>query len=154
MNDPLRIPVINISPLLLAGTGGPSAEVIEQVRAATQKVGFMYITGHGVPADLIGRMKDISRRFFQLPLAEKQRISMQEGGKAWRGFFKVGDELTSGVADQKEGIYFGSEMPADHPLPLHGPNLWPSGELGREMKEIVLDYIARMQQLGTICIDL
>lgn len=68
------------------------------------------------------------------------------------GFFKVGDELTSGVADQKEGIYFGSELPADHPLPLHGPNQWPEGQLGAEMKDVVLEYLSVMQQLGIYCI--
>ena len=50
---------------------------------------------------------------------------MARGGRAWRGYFPVGAELTSGKADVKEGIYFGTELPADHPrvkdgTPLHG----------------------------------
>ena len=76
---------------------------------------------------------------------------MSLGGRAWRGYFKVGDELTSGVPDQKEGIYFGSELPAGHPLPLHGPNLWPSGALGESMHEVVLEYMSTMQNLG-VCV--
>ena len=40
---------------------------------------------------------------------------MAAGGRAWRGYFRVGDELTSGKPDQKEGIYFGPELPDDHP---------------------------------------
>ena len=40
---------------------------------------------------------------------------MELGGPAWRGYFAVGDELTSGKPDQKEGIYFGSELSAGHP---------------------------------------
>ena len=55
---------------------------------------------------------------------------MARGGRAWRGYFRVGDELTSGQPDQKEGLYFGAELPADDPrvlagTPLHGPNLFP-----------------------------
>ena len=49
---------------------------------------------------------------------------MAVGGTAWRGWFPLGGELTSGVPDGKEGYYFGAELPPD-PRPLHGPNLWP-----------------------------
>ena len=34
------------------------------------------------------------------------------------GWFPLGDELTSGRPDQKEGFYIGSED-GDSPLPLH-----------------------------------
>ena len=52
-------------------------------------------------------------------------IAMARGGRAWRGWFPVGGELTSGVPDRKEGIYFGAELGPDHPrvragVPLHG----------------------------------
>jgi isopenicillin N synthase-like dioxygenase len=57
-------------------------------------------------------------------------IAMAKGGRAWRGFFPVGGELTSGRPDIKEGIYFGSELPPTDArvkdgLPLHGANLFP-----------------------------
>ena len=48
----------------------------------------------------------MSREFFTKPLSEKRAIRMELGGRAWRGYFPVGDELTSGSPDQKEGIYF------------------------------------------------
>ena len=51
---------------------------------------------------------------------------MAKGGKAWRGYFAVGDEFTSGLVDQKKGIYFGREGDSLDPRPLHGANLWPS----------------------------
>ena len=49
------------------------------------------------------------------------------------GFFntlQLGDELTSGKPDGKEGIYLGEELGADHPkvkagVPMHGQNLFP-----------------------------
>ena len=37
---------------------------------------------------------------------------MARAGRAWRGWFPLGGELTSGVPDGKEGIYFGEELPA------------------------------------------
>ena len=43
------------------------------------------------------------------------RIRMALGGRAWRGYFPVGGELTSGKPDQKEGLYFGAELADDDP---------------------------------------
>ena len=50
---------------------------------------------------------------------------MARGGRAWRGYFPVGAELTSGQPDLKEGLYFGAELGPEDPrvragLPLHG----------------------------------
>jgi len=70
---------------------------------------------------------------------------MARGGRAWRGYFPVGGELTSGKPDMKEGIYFGTELPPDHPrvrahVPLHGANLFPAQV--PELRATVLDYLA------------
>ena len=56
---------------------------------------------------------------------------MASGGAAWRGWFPLDGELTSGRPDHKEGIYFGTELGPDHPAvregrPLHGANLFPA----------------------------
>ena len=56
---------------------------------------------------------------------------MPLGGAAWRGWFPPGGELTAGVPDGKEGIYFGARTRPDHPrvragTPLHGANLFPA----------------------------
>ena len=55
---------------------------------------------------------------------------MGVAGRAWRGWFPPGGELTSGVPDGKEGIYFGREDGPEHPrvragTSLHGQNLFP-----------------------------
>lgn len=75
---------------------------------------------------------------------------MSRGGRAWRGYFQVGAELTSGRPDLKEGIYFGSELDESEPrvrarLPMHGANLFPDPP---EFRETVLEYMAKMTDLG------
>lgn len=142
------IPVIDISALIpgSANQDGLSA-TIKNIEDATQRVGFFYIANHGVSVELQAKLEILSRQFFSLPIEEKRKIDMSKGGKAWRGYFGVGDELTSGIPDQKEGIYLGSEDAEDHPLPLHGPNLWPS-ELGADFKETVLEYMEEMKKIG------
>jgi isopenicillin N synthase-like dioxygenase len=79
------------------------------------------------------------------------RVEMALGGRAWRGYFPVGTELTSGYPDHKEGLYFGAELSADHPrvrrgVPLHGPNLFPENLPG--FRQTVLAYMDAMTQLG------
>jgi isopenicillin N synthase-like dioxygenase len=67
---------------------------ISEIGRACMQHGFFYIVGHGVPQDLIDRLHDSSINFFDLPIDIKRRISMDKGGKAWRGYFGVGEELT------------------------------------------------------------
>ena len=148
------IPVIDISHLLDKSASEDSkASVVAAIGRACRDVGFFYITETGVPITLTDRIENASRKFFSKPVAEKRAIEMKLGGKSWRGYFAVGDELTSGRPDQKEGIYFGTEGHANDTRPLHGPNLWPVGPDGEVLKADVLEYMAHMKRLGTVLMD-
>src|SRR5690606_28783587 len=143
------LPIIDVAPLV-AGDAG-KLEVAAAIARACRDVGFFYVVGHGVDATLQDELVDASRRFFALPVERKLEIAMERGGRAWRGYFPVGAELTSGCPDAKEGIYFGSELSADHPLvkagtPLHGANLWPSDV--PELRRTVLAYMSALTELG------
>jgi len=127
-----RLPVIDMTALFDRGDAAGRTRVAGEIAAACEAHGFFYLVGHGVTADVLATLEAESRRFFARPLAEKMAISMERGGRAWRGYFPVGGELTSGRPDLKEGLYLGTELSADHPraaLPMHGPNLWPEGGL-------------------------
>lgn len=143
------LPVIDISPLLRQSPERHATAV--QLGAACRDYGFFYITGHGVGEALQERLETLSRRFFGRPMEEKLAIRMALGGRAWRGYFAVGNELTSGRPDLKEGIYFGAELDEDNPLvksrtPMHGRNLFPADLPG--FRETVLEYMDAMSELG------
>lgn len=144
-SDFSHIPIIDVGDLVSASQGRHA--VAEQIGRACRESGFFYIVGHGVDGALQARLQELSRRFFALGVEEKMRVRMALGGRAWRGYFRVGDELTSGKPDQKEGLYFGAELPQDHPLvragtPLHGPNLLPDEPA--ELRDTVLRYMAAL----------
>lgn len=144
-----QIPIIDVSGL--AGSAADRQAAAAQLGRACRESGFFYTVGHGVDEGLQRRLQELSRRFFAQDVDKKLRVRMALGGRAWRGYFRLGDELTSGKPDQKEGLYFGAELPADHPLvrngtPLHGPNLFPSDLPG--FRDAVLDYMAVLTQLG------
>jgi isopenicillin N synthase-like dioxygenase len=140
----MSLPVIDMAPLF-GRDAGARAAAAESIGRACRDTGFFYVTEHGIDAALIAGLDRASRAFFALPEAEKNEIAMKRGGRAWRGYFPVGGELTSGQPDQKEGLYFGSELGPDDPrvrrrLPLHGANLFPSRP--KKLRHLVLDYIA------------
>lgn len=127
-----RLPVIDMSALFGADSAGRS-RVAGEIERACRAHGFFYLTGHGIAPQVLEALETESRRFFALPPEDKMAIAMARGGRAWRGFFPVGGELTSGRPDLKEGLYLGTELAADHPrvragLPLHGANLWPAAQ--------------------------
>jgi isopenicillin N synthase-like dioxygenase len=147
------LPVIDVSPLVSAG--GDRHRAADAIRDACRRVGFFYIVGHGVDLALQNRLESLSRQFFAEPLEKKLAIRMELGGLAWRGYFPVRGELTSGRPDLKEGLYFGAELAKDHPrvaagTPLHGRNLFPDLP---GFRETVLEYMSAMTGLGHALMD-
>jgi len=142
------LPTIDLS---LAGTGElVDTQLAQQLDQACREFGFFYLQGHGVDTAVVESLMTLSRRFFALNEDEKCRMHMSKGGRAWRGYFRVGDELTSGIPDAKEGIYFGTELDATDARvqakwPLHGANQFPAQQ---GYKSAVLQYMNAVTELG------
>jgi len=125
--------------------------IAKQVNEACLQDGFFYVAGHGVSPFLQNRLSLVSENFFALPEKEKMQIAMHKAGKAWRGYFPLNSELTSGKPDLKEGIYFGTELDHDDTrvqqgIPLHGANLFPVNPTG--FKQAVLEYMDAVTNVG------
>jgi isopenicillin N synthase-like dioxygenase len=142
------LPVIDLG---LAGRGAQARSALaRELDLACSEFGFFYLVGHQVDARVRDRLLQLSREFFASDEAQKMRIHMARGGRAWRGYFPVGGELTSGQPDLKEGLYFGTELGDDDPrvragVPMHGRNLFPDAPLFRAT---VLDYMSALEAAG------
>ena len=89
-----NVPVLDVAPLV-----NHTAERIRTAReidAACRESGFFYVVNHGVDESLCRRLETLSREFFAQSEPQKMQLAMSRGGRAWRGFFPVGRELTSG----------------------------------------------------------
>jgi len=133
------LPILDLSRL----DAGPdeAAAFRADLRQVMHDVGFFYLTGHGVPQPLIDEVLTISRRFFDLTEEEKLSIENVKSPQ-FRGYTRVGKELTHGDIDWREQIDIGVDRDTVAPgdgvadyWRLEGPNLWPAAL--PEMQEIV-----------------
>jgi isopenicillin N synthase-like dioxygenase len=143
-----HVPVIDVAPLV--NRTEERARTAERIGTACRECGFFYVVNHGVAEPLCQQLEALSREFFAQSEPQKMQIAMSRGGRAWRGYFPVGRELTSGKPDRKEGLYFGAELPVDHPAvragtPLHGANLFPAIP---GFRDTVLQYLDSLIALG------
>ncbi|MFH5229251.1 isopenicillin N synthase family dioxygenase [Antrihabitans spumae] len=99
------------------------------LREAAHEAGFFYLVGHDVAADRIREVLQIAEQFFALPDAAKDEISQLKSPQ-FRGYSRLGGELTNGKVDWREQIDIGPERTvltdAEGYWHLQGPNLWPS----------------------------
>jgi isopenicillin N synthase-like dioxygenase len=111
--------------------GTEAAELRAGLREAAHEVGFFYLTGHDVPDELARGMLEAARRLFALPEADKDAVAMVHSPH-FRGYTRMGGELTRSEVDWREQIDIGPERPSiggpgqpDY-LWLQGPNQWPA----------------------------
>jgi isopenicillin N synthase-like dioxygenase len=129
--------------------GEPDA-LRDRLRSVAHEVGFFHLTGHGVSEGLTERVLASARRLFALPQADKDAIAMVNSPH-FRGYTRLGGELTGGVVDWREQIDIGPQRtplpdPAETYLRLQGPNQWP-GALP-ELPGVIAEWDAALAEVG------
>ena len=132
----------------------PDDEVAAALDQAYSTVGFGYIVNHGVPESVVDDVFAASRRFHDLPQADKDAIAI---GPTHRGYIAMATSVivTSSVdtvtqPNMSDSIIFGRPQAPDHPdvlagLPLAGENQWPVS--APDIREPVLAHQAAMEAL-------
>lgn len=151
-----EIPVIDLEDFL-AGKPGALEETAAQLRHTCENIGFMFVTGHGVPRELVDEVFEASRRFHDLPEADKQALKANEHNIGYMGHgasvsrasqVYEGERKTNLVA----AMFVKRELPPDHPDILQnkrfrGPNQWPADDLGG-FRETCIAYMDALEALG------
>ncbi|WP_104043222.1 isopenicillin N synthase family dioxygenase [Arthrobacter sp. ZGTC412] len=151
-HDQGAIPVLDLGRARQAN-GSFSPDFIEQLRYATHNVGFFQITGYGAAPGQAENLLDAIRRFFALPLEERMKLDNRLSPH-FRGYTRMGTEVTQGRADAREQIDYSPERepvtdyPSDQPYwLLQGPNLWPQDSFP-ELKPAAMDWATLMSAVG------
>jgi isopenicillin N synthase-like dioxygenase len=148
------IPIIDLAPLT---EPRGRADTVAQLRDALERIGFVYVGGHGIPEAMVETIKALNQKFHALPMEAKRAVAIND---FHRGYipFSSSTIITSSVANvtrpnQSESLMVLHELaPDDADLvarrPLQGPNQWPR-EIP-EMRAMVLDYMEHMTGLGLV----
>ena len=125
------------------------AEIADRVRAICHEIGFFQLVGHGIEAEFIDRHIEFQRRFFALTEDEKSLID-KAFSPHFRGWERVGAELTGGLPDMREQLDLSVENPVRgldlEPafLRLDGPNQWLGEDVLPGFRAHMAEYFERM----------
>lgn len=155
MND---VPVIDISAWETSSVQD-RRDLAEKVNEACINWGFLLVSGHGVPQELIARMFAVSYGFFDLSDEEKSKCdsALYQGG---RGYFSIGKKALARTkgdlaapGDQKETFWSGAEPVEDDPYYAspeaqghYVKNVWP--ERPEDMAAIWTEYRFACQRVA------
>jgi isopenicillin N synthase-like dioxygenase len=141
------IPVVDLDPW--AASSQARLALARDVVDACHRVGFFYLLGHGVPEAFCERWFEGLQAFFTLPEETKARIDKQLSPH-FRGWERVGAELTGNKPDHREQLDVSSEHPprgrdAEPPyLRLDGPNQWLPEDVLPGFRSLVGEFFDRM----------
>ena len=131
----MAVPVIDLS--------GDPRRVAEEIGAACRELGFLTVTGHGVPDEVVERTAGVARTFFDLPEPEKRTLAEGEprpGLPAYRPLRSESLAASLGrrtPGDLKESLDWGPAVPG------YG---WPSDP--PELRAAFEDYFEAVSGLG------
>lgn len=164
----MEVPILDISPLLGAPPSPcpsstpthPRDMLIQEIIEILSSIGFLYITGHGIPQDLLSRTSLQNQLFFGLPDEIKQQhVSGRD--RARRGYSSVATENFGSLAGERkpndlvEKFRFGPEVSSSESDPYYlsneckvhfAPNEW--GQLPESFRDTILEYSEAIQRLS------
>ncbi|AEA28411.1 isopenicillin N synthase family dioxygenase [Pseudonocardia benzenivorans] len=134
--------------------GSFDPEFLDALRAALHEVGFLQLTDYGAAPGQVEEFAAVVQRFFQLP--PEQRLALDNRRSPhFRGYTRLGHEITAGRPDAREQLDYGPELPArprtewDAPYRLlEGPNQWPDEALP-QLRTVVLAWADLLCRVAT-----
>jgi isopenicillin N synthase-like dioxygenase len=147
------IPIVDIEGLWSPALPDRQA-VADAIGAACRDVGFLYVTGHGVPQTHVDEVYRVAEAFFALPRAEKLRYDSNRLQRH-RGYVALGDLAADphnqAAFDLQEAYEVSLELPATDADYLagnimYGPNVWPDDPAA--FREIVYGYYETVLAVG------
>jgi isopenicillin N synthase-like dioxygenase len=150
---------VEIPELDLAAWRGPDRpQFAEQLREVGHNVGFFQLVGHGVEPEFVERHIALQTKFFDLPESDKASID-KVLSPHFRGWERVGAELTGGLPDLREQLDLSVENPVrgldldPAYLRLDGPNQWLREDILPGFRDHMGEYFRKMSAVADELLD-
>ena len=153
------VPIIDLAPYF-SGSAEGKAAVARAVNQACRDIGFLVITHHQIPVELVQRVSALTRQFFDLALAEKRKVD-RPSPEMVRGYSAVAEESLSysleesAPGDLKESFSIGPSNVPDEDYYHNAvagshfaPNVWPPENLLPGFQDAYRDYFVAMSELA------
>jgi isopenicillin N synthase-like dioxygenase len=134
------------------GTDAQRRAVVDGV-ARSLGTGFVF-TSHDIPTGLLDEAYGMLARFFSLPVAEKSRWRVPEshGQTGYTGLL-IETAASSDLADWKEMLNWGAEIPRHHPLRARYPHRYLDQTLPEDsvpgISAVLFEFHRRLLDLQT-----
>ena len=160
------VPIIDLNPAR-TGTHAERQAVAKQVGEAARSIGFLVVSGHGVPAGVIERAENASRRFFDLSGEDKVKYAAPSAD-IYRGYFGIETgNLASTIGqdeakpDHREYFNIGRfDLDKSDPyfttptaMRIFRDNIWPDPDVP-EFRPAIIDYYREMEGLAALLMEL
>ena len=124
-----EIPIIDFA-TFREGNSSARYAIAAEIYHACHEIGFMYLKHSGIDSDLVAETTKRSQKFFNLPLAEKNKLAWSDKYSN-RGYIGVGRERLDDnkPGDLKEAYNIGLEL-----------NRWLEGDEG--FRQTMLDFFS------------
>ncbi|KAJ6771357.1 OXIDOREDUCTASE 2OG-FE II OXYGENASE FAMILY PROTEIN [Salix koriyanagi] len=135
-----RIPVIDLEDV---HEGPPERkEIVDRVRNASETWGFFAVVNHGIPADVLGEMKDGVRGFFEQDAELKKQHFSRDYTRKF-GYNSNFDLFCAPSANWRDTFY--CAMAPGSPRPE---------ELPAAFRDIIIQYTKEVMELGNLLLEL
>ncbi|MFT5447331.1 MAG: isopenicillin N synthase-like dioxygenase [Gammaproteobacteria bacterium] len=156
----MKLPVIDIADFF-DGTPERRQQIGAEIADACENIGFLIISGHGVPADVIDDAFTASGQFFDLPAELKEQSAPATSADA-RGYHRLASKNLAKTLgfdnppDLREQFYIGPSQERAteianfaHAAFLYAPNIWP--EQPEQYRSVFTRFFTQMESLaGTL----
>ena len=140
------IPTVSLSDYA-SGDAATRDRFVRTLGDGLREFGFLNVEGHGVEQQLIRRVYDLWRQFFELDNATKQQYDQKRGGARGYTAFGVEHAKDNPHPDLKEFWHVGQEPRDGKPLPSDYPaNVWPSEV--PELREPMVQLYRRLEDVA------
>ncbi|HEX3538495.1 MAG TPA: 2-oxoglutarate and iron-dependent oxygenase domain-containing protein, partial [Stellaceae bacterium] len=160
----LSVPVIDLAPYRSGGEAGKRA-VAAKIDRACRDIGFLVVSGHGIAPELVEKMRETARNFFDLPIGDKMQLR-HPARDVLRGYTPIESEAVARsrgdaapAGDLNESFMVGPVDPVNRvyaTAPAAGkhfaPNLWP--DRPASFRPVASGYYRAMSELAQMLMRL